>query len=124
MKFLVDESSDARLAAYLKSLGHDATTVASDYAPSLADQQILEIAQREGRVLIANDRDFGELVFRRGLPHVGVIFLRLSSTSLALKIARLNHVLATHASELGHFLVVTDRRVRVRGSQGSGPSTR
>lgn len=64
MKFLVDESADARLAGHLKTLGHDATTVARDYSPSLEDSDVLAIARREDRILITNDRDFGELVFR------------------------------------------------------------
>lgn len=115
MRFLVDESADARLAHYLNSLGHDATTVARDYAPALKDSQVLAIAHREGRTLIANDRDFGELVFRLGQPHAGVILFRLGSTDLAAKIGRLNYVLGHHADRLDQFLVVTDRLVRIRG---------
>ena len=116
MKFLVDESSDARLAAYLKSIGHDATTVARDYAPSLADSDVLAIARRELRVLITNDRDFGELVFRLEQVHSGVIFLRLETTSLAVKIERLNYLLDHYSDRLDQFLVVTERTVRVRSA--------
>jgi predicted nuclease of predicted toxin-antitoxin system len=68
VKFLVDESADARLAIHLRSLGHDAATVAGDYSPALKDPDVLAIAQHEQRVLITNDRDFGELVFRQRLP--------------------------------------------------------
>lgn len=114
MKFLVDESADARLADYLQSLGHDATTVARDYAPSLEDYQVLAIAHRERRILLTNDRDFGELVFRLGQSHSGVILLRLNSTNLAVKIERLDHILDRYADRLDHFLVVTERLVRVR----------
>lgn len=114
MKFLVDESSDARLAAHLKLLGHDATTVAQDYSPSIEDADVLAIAQGQGRILITNDRDFGELVFRLGQPHAGVILLRLTTTRLAVKIERLDHVLHTYADRLDHFVVVTEKTVRVR----------
>lgn len=114
MRFLVDESADARLAAHLTALGHDAKTVARDFAPALQDHEVLMIAHREQRILIANDRDFGELVFRSGHPHSGVILLRLSTTSLTKKIERLDEVLATHLNQLDHFLVVTDRAIRVR----------
>lgn len=114
MKFLVDESADARLATYLKSLGHYATTIARDYAPSLEDSEVLAIAQREQRILITNDRDFGELVFRFGHTHAGVIFFRLSTTSLEVKIKRLNYVLDRCADGLEQFLVVKERSVRAR----------
>lgn len=119
MKFLVDESSDARSAAYLNSLGHDATTVARDYASSLADSDVLTIARNEQRVLITNDRDFGELVFRLEQAHSGVIFLRLNTTSLATKIERLNHIINHYSDRLDQFFVVTERTVRVRSTGSS-----
>jgi predicted nuclease of predicted toxin-antitoxin system len=68
----------------------------------------------ESRVLITNDRDFGELVFVRRLPHPGVILFRLTATDLASLTARLAHVLAGYADQLSQFVVVTEDRVRVR----------
>lgn len=57
MKFLVDESADARLASYLAGLGHDATLIARTYGPGLPDEQVLAVALAEGRTLITDDRD-------------------------------------------------------------------
>lgn len=68
MRFLFDQSTDRRLAMYLKELGHDVTVVALDYPPSLPDEQVLGIALQEQRILVTEDRDFGELIFRRHLP--------------------------------------------------------
>jgi predicted nuclease of predicted toxin-antitoxin system len=39
---------------------------------------VLAIATAEQRVLLTNDKDFGELIFRRRLPHAGVILFRLA----------------------------------------------
>jgi predicted nuclease of predicted toxin-antitoxin system len=114
MRFLIDESTDARLGPYLRSLGHDCTIVARDYAASLPDEDVLAIAESEHRVLITNDRDFGELVFRQLHPHSGVIYFRLSSTELDAYIGRVDYVLTNHADQLDQFLVVNDRRVRIR----------
>lgn len=114
MRFLVDQSSPARLEGFLRSHGHDATRVGRQYLHGLADIDVLAIAHAEQRVLITNDRDFGELVFVRAQPHAGVIYFRLSTTTLAGHVARLMHVLAHHAADLGAFLVVTDHTVRVR----------
>jgi predicted nuclease of predicted toxin-antitoxin system len=76
---------------------------------------VLSTAQAEGRVFIANDRDFGELVFRLRQPHQGVILLRLSDyTPLATKIQRLDDVQARYGDQLEHFIVVTSRTIRVR----------
>ncbi len=114
MRFLIDESADARLAAHLRSLGHDAQLVAISHGTGLPDPEVLAIAQAEQRVLITDDRDFGELVFRQRQPHAGVIYLRLSTTLLASRIARLDYVLGHYSDQLDQFLVVTDQRVRVR----------
>lgn len=117
MKFLIDESADARLAGYLRSRGHDATLVASSHRPGLTDEEVLAIAHAEGRILLTDDRDFGELVFRRHRPHAGVIFFRLSTTAIAVRIERLNHVLTRHVQHLDQFLVVSEGGVRMRGSR-------
>jgi len=81
---------------------------------ALNDAEVLAIAHREQRVLITDDRDFGELVFRHRQPHAGVIYFRLSHTGLALRVARLEHVLEHFSDQLDQFLVVTDNDVRVR----------
>jgi predicted nuclease of predicted toxin-antitoxin system len=115
LRFLLDQCSDARLLAYLIQLGHDAKRIGRDFPRGLSDRDVLAIALREERILITDDRDFGEMVVRLSQPHSGVIFLRLGdSADLALKVARLDHVLTHHAHELDQFLVVTRDRVRAR----------
>ncbi len=117
MRFVVDESADARLAAHLTKLGHDVTLIAQNYRPGLPDHEVLAIAHREERILITDDRDFGELVFRHRSPHAGVIYFRLSTTVLDVRIARLEEVLTHHPDDVDQFLVVTDRSMRVRRPQ-------
>lgn len=114
MKFLLDESTEFRLAAFLKEEGHDVTAVAHDYPRALSDREVLAIAQREQRILITNDRDFGELIYQLRLPHAGVVFFRLGAATLETKIAQLNRVLTEYAHRLDQFLVITDRGVRIR----------
>ena len=115
MRFLLDESADARLLPYLRGQGHDVTRLVTDYPAGLADPRVLAIAVAEQRILITDDRDFGELVFRRRQPHAGVIYFRLGEyAELSTKVERLDHVLTHYADQLDQFLVVTDHRVRVR----------
>jgi predicted nuclease of predicted toxin-antitoxin system len=114
MRFVVDESTDARLAAHLTRLGHDVTLIAQNYRPGLPDHEVLAIAHQEERILITDDRDFGELVFRHQQAHAGVIYFRLNTTVLDVRIARLDEVLRYHLDAPDQFLVVTDRSIRVR----------
>ncbi len=84
MRFLLDESAEYRIATFLRQAGHDVTAIAYDHPQGLADIEVLRIAEAERRILITNDRDFGELIFRRGLSHSGVIYFRLPlDTTLA-----------------------------------------
>ncbi|MFW6184415.1 MAG: DUF5615 family PIN-like protein [Chloroflexota bacterium] len=114
MKFLLDESADFPLAEVLSHLGHDVTAIARDYPHALRDEDVLAIASDEERILITNDHDFGELIFRRQLPHAGVILFRLHDEDLDTKSARLRYVLEHHQEELRSFVVVTERGVRIR----------
>lgn len=116
MRFLLDQNADRRLAPYLRSLGHDVTVVAVDYPPGLSDADVLAIAHREGRIIITNDRDFGDLVFRQQAPHAGVIYFRLDSPTFAGKRDRLATVLADYGDRLHQlFITVTESSIRTRG---------
>jgi predicted nuclease of predicted toxin-antitoxin system len=114
MKFLLDESVELRLQPFLKTLGYDVTSVAKDYLYGLFDEDVLEIAAQEQRILITNDKDFGELIFRHHLSHHGVILLRMKGTDIEAKRTRLQEVITEYADQLSQFLVVTPKSVRVR----------
>ena len=118
MKFLLDQSTDARIIPYLTQLGHDATQIHRTYPHSMPDPEVLSLALQEKRVLITDDRDFGELIFRLQLPHAVVIFLRLGTYApLELKIERISFVLMHYATKLDQFLVVKKDSVRVRRTE-------
>jgi predicted nuclease of predicted toxin-antitoxin system len=115
VKFLLDESADARLQPYLRSQGYDASRVAREHPAGLPDREVLGLAKAEQRILLTADHDFGDLVFRQGEPHQGVILFRLGDyAEIELWIERLKYVLQHYGSELDQFIVVTRRRVRVR----------
>ena len=116
MKFLLDENIDARLLPFLLDLGHDVTSVAKDYLYGLLDEDVLALAHQEQRILLTNDRDFGELIFLQGLPHSGILLFRLApnDANIQLRKARLLYVLTHYADRLHHFLVVTHKSVKIR----------
>lgn len=115
MKFLLDQSAEARIGTFLVSRGHDATRIAKDYPAGLPDEEVLAIAVSENRILITNDSDFGELIFKLHHPHKGVIYFRFPLDSNAnLKIASLERLLSTRTKDLDKYLTVTPRKVRIR----------
>jgi predicted nuclease of predicted toxin-antitoxin system len=115
MRFILDESAEFRLASYLTDQGHDVTTVARDYKQGLSDLSVLDIACSERRILLTNDSDFGELIFRESLPHAGVIYFRYErEPAIDLKIAQLERLLARGEAGLNGFLVISERGIRTR----------
>ena len=118
MKFLLDESAELRLSSLLQREGHDVKAVAHDYPHGLPDDDMLALARDEQRILITNDRDFGELVFRHRLAHSGVIFFRMRDQATTTKLARMQTLLQDYADQLDQFVAVTDRQVRVRRTRG------
>ena len=112
MKFLVDECTGPAVALWLEKQGHDVFSV-YHLARGIDDDQVIEIAQTEQRILITNDRGFGEKVFRERRPHCGVVFLRLGDERAANKIHVLGKLLQQHGNALANrFVVATESRVR------------
>ncbi len=87
MRFLVDECTGPAVAQWLRTMSHDVFSV-YDSARGMPDQRVLEKAYSENRILITNDKDFGEKVFRDQHPHHGVVFLRLVDERPAYKSRR------------------------------------
>ena len=114
MRFLVDESAGVAVVGYLRSAGHDVLAVA-ETMPQADDPDILARAESENRVLVTNDKDFGELVFRDGQAHGGIVLLRLQDESSVNRVRVVKALLEQHADRLaGHFVVATERSVRIR----------
>jgi predicted nuclease of predicted toxin-antitoxin system len=64
MRWLVDECVAAALVHQLRTAGHDASYMADGGAGTI-DTSVLQLAHEEGRLLLTEDKDFGDLVFRR-----------------------------------------------------------
>lgn len=119
MKFIVDESTGVSVVRYLRSQGYDVLAVAESLLQA-DDAAIVERAAREDRILITNDKDFGELVFRVGHTHAGVLLLRLRDESPANRIRVVKAMLESHADHLvGRFVVATESGVRIRSTERS-----
>lgn len=73
MRFLVDEYTGPKAAEWLREQGHKVFSVFDD-AKGVSDDEVLAKAFSETWILITNDKDFGEMIFRERREHHGVIF--------------------------------------------------
>jgi len=114
LKFLADECCDTGLVASLRKDGHDLLYV-TEKKPGAIDDEILSDAYKEERILITEDKDFGELVYRFKKPTYGIVLLRVDVQERRIKWSRLKRLIDDYENKLrGHFTVVDARKFRFR----------
>ena len=112
MRFIVDECTGPAVTRWLREQKHEVFSIYEE-ARGLNDDAIIQKAFDENWILITNDKDFGEKVYRERRPHRGVVFLRLEDERAAKKIDTIRRLLEGHADRLAdNFVVVTETRVR------------
>lgn len=114
MRFLVDESTGQAVVQRLRQLGHDVAAVAEEM-PQASDDLIIVKALAEERILITNDKDFGEKVYRDSRGHAGILLLRLKDDRAVIKARVAESVVHLYGDQLrDNFTVATQNRVRIR----------
>ena len=118
MILLADESVDRPIVERLRQDGHDTTYVA-ELAPGISDDDVLREANNRTALLLTEDKDFGELVYRLGRVHTGIVLIRMAGLPAAAKADTVAQVFQDHAAELpGAFTVISPGAVRIRSSPG------
>ena len=98
----------------LRRDGHDVLWI-RETTPGISDDVVLARAATESRLLITFDKDFGELVFRRGAKaSPGVVLFRIPQPSAAAVAERVAATLASRDDWPGHFSVVEEFTIRMR----------
>jgi len=114
VKFLVDECTGTSVVDCLRDEGHDVVAVV-DVMPEADDTEVLDHAVSEGRIVVTNDKDFGELVYRSGWEHRGVVLLRLRDERAENKVRIIKIVLTQVGERLrNHCVVAAETGIRVR----------
>jgi len=116
LKFLVDECTVPNVANWLKDIGYTVFSVFDENA-GINDLGIIKKAQKENWVIITNDKDFGDFIFRDNHRHYGVILLRLQNEKSANKISCLEKFLVEFYDRIeNNFIVITERNIRITKS--------
>jgi predicted nuclease of predicted toxin-antitoxin system len=114
MRFLADESCDFAIVRALRGAGHDVEAI-TELAPASEDFQVIERAVRESRVLLTEDKDFGQLVYAGGHASSGVVLVRFPVESRPVLPAILLEMVRQLGSRLKFsFVVLTPRKIRIR----------
>jgi predicted nuclease of predicted toxin-antitoxin system len=115
VKFLLDQDVYALTARFLVDLGHDVVLVSQLGLSQASDETILQTAQEQHRILITRDRDYGNLVFVKGLGS-GVLYLRVLPSKIHAVHTELRRVIQNHSEQelRGVFVVIESNGYRLR----------
>jgi predicted nuclease of predicted toxin-antitoxin system len=116
MKFLADMGLGRSTVAFLRAQGHDAVHLREQGLQQLEDDEIIDKARVEGRVVLTHDLDFGRIIAVGRARVPSVITFRLNDMRPAQVNRYLVEVLARFAKQLeaGALVSVSERGIRVR----------
>jgi predicted nuclease of predicted toxin-antitoxin system len=114
LQFLANENFPLDAVEAVRKIGHDVAWIRTD-APGSKDQDILERAVNEKRILLTFDKDFGDLAFQLGLPATcGIVLFRLQAASSGALAKLVITALQSRSDWAGQFSVVEAGRIRRR----------
>jgi predicted nuclease of predicted toxin-antitoxin system len=119
VRFLADESCDFAIVRRLQEAGYEVLAV-SQVASGADDERVIELAVGDDRILLTEDKDFGELVYVRGARSTGVMLFRYPSGARDIVARTAEELARRHGDHLrGRFIVVEPGRARI-GPRAAG----
>lgn len=114
IKFLADEGFSFPITSLLREMGYDVTWI-GDIASGADDTEIFEISREDGRIILTEDKDFGEWAIRFGYKTSGIILLRIDADQKELREKRVLELFRNFSDRLrGHLTVIGNERFRFR----------
>ena len=114
MLFLANENIPWKTCEDLKNEGINIISV-KEIAPGAQDESVLKIANKDKRILITFDKDFGKLIYMQKMITTGVILLRFPPKSASIISKNIKKILSMENIILEeHFTVVKSDKIRSR----------
>ena len=113
IKFLADVNVEKSVVEYLLEKKYDTKWI-PEYNCEMLDDELLHWANIENRVIITNDKDFGELIFLQKKISTGIILFRVREQRAENKVNLIKHLLENFSEKiLNHFIVITGEKIRI-----------
>jgi predicted nuclease of predicted toxin-antitoxin system len=116
-KFLIDNALSPIFSKQLQSHGHDAIHVRDMDMQTCSDEEIFDFAQKQERIIVSADTDFGTIIALRNEQFPSVIIFRRTRNrrpmeQVALLISNLDRIEVSLRK--GSIVIIEDNRIRIR----------
>jgi predicted nuclease of predicted toxin-antitoxin system len=112
IKLLADANIEKGIVDCLLSFGFDVKWI-PDYNCEMDDADLLIMANNEKRIIITNDKDFGELTFLRKQNSVGIILIRVKGQNTKEKVELIEKLILNYKEKIpNHFSIITKTKFR------------
>jgi len=107
LKFLADEGFSFPITSLLRERGYDVQWI-GDIASGVDDSTVFAISRKDGRIILTEDKDFGELAIRFKCKTSGIIFLRIEPDKKELREQRVLELFRNFPGKLKNHLIIID----------------
>ena len=113
IKFLADVNVEKAVVGYLLGKKYDTKWI-PEYNCEMPDEDLLHLANIENRIIITNDKDFGELIYLQKKVSTGIILFRVREQRAEDKVNLIKYLLENFIEKImNHFIVITEEKVRI-----------
>lgn len=113
VRLVADENCDFSVVIDLRAAGYDVVSITEQMAGA-DDEAVIDFARSERRLLVTEDKDFGQLVFAAAKQNSGVILIRYPALARSALTAALLKLLSDNGESLySRFAVLEPGRVRI-----------
>lgn len=114
MTIVADESVSHAIVAKLREDGWQVLSI-QEVAGGSSDPTVLNRAHDDKAILLTEDKDFGELVYRNRLSHSGVVLIRVDGLRRNSRARVVSEAVREHFEQfVDAFSVITPGGVRIR----------
>ena len=114
MNFVADENIDTEIIDHLRDAGYEICSISEEF-PGVSDEDVIKITNKHNAVLLTADKNFGELVFRKGEVIKGVVLVRIFGVSQQEKSQMILDAFNTHADDfVDCFTVISKKKIRIK----------
>ena len=119
VRFSADVSLEDSFVKLLRDLKYDTKQI-SEIDCFMKDEEIIKLGLNQERVIITEDKDFGEKIYKERIFCYGIILIRVlnkDSLSLDRRIKNMSELLKFHSENLiNNFTVISETKIRINKS--------